>query len=701
MKFRLQRLVGPASAILATSLLAACGADSNPLASPNSAELNTSANEISDSKKPENPGKKPKQVLVLANAQNPDFAGQAREFNSPGCDSDGNSTRDGGAVYSVNLQSGSGETIAFSVFEPANLNCALGNPLVLHGHGYGGSRSTSPGGMLADLVASGAGVISIDQRGFGESSGSVRVMDPDFEGQDLLQILDWAENNLDWLRYRNDGSPDGREFNMVAGSTGGSYGGGYQLLIHNIDPLARLDALTPDITWNDLRYSLNPGAIYGLEDSTPADGQVAAKGVVKSGWGLALVAGGEAGSAQNDGQDTLIRQTLLNAVAGNQFPDESLEFFRYHSPSYYCDPEVASEQAFLQETIVPGVPQATPRPVDILFTQGFRDTLFNFNDALHNFVCYRNLTDNEGNKADVRLYTHQTGHILGVSSQGMEPFEGFAEAGGNLPEFQTAAGPARCGETGLSDAQFAFLAQKLFTAEELPAVIALQDTAGQAAFASLDAHVGEVCLSHDDTGADAVYVSEEAFLSNQAPQGKGKATNSVAGPVDFAFPVGTPETTVTSGLLGTIDYLPAPAMQPIELPAGLNTLAGIPTATINVAPLVEQASNPVCPQIQDGSDASPVNLLGLDPACDPIVFVGLGVLRDGNWRLIDSQVVPVRGFGERHVELTGIAEVIAEGEELSIMVYGYHPQYPATASRDQLSSIVQLSGQLSLPWVAN
>lgn len=74
---------------------------------------------------------------------------------------------------------------------------------MLHGHGYGGSRAQTPGGILKRLVDNGAGVISIDQRGFGESGGTVRVLDPDFEGQDLLQILDWAEANLDWLRYSN------------------------------------------------------------------------------------------------------------------------------------------------------------------------------------------------------------------------------------------------------------------------------------------------------------------------------------------------------------------------------------------------------------------------------------------------------------------------------------------------------------------
>ena len=32
----------------------------------------------------------------------------------------------------------------------------------------------------------------------------VRVMDPDYEGRNLLQILEWAEQNLDYLAWRDE-----------------------------------------------------------------------------------------------------------------------------------------------------------------------------------------------------------------------------------------------------------------------------------------------------------------------------------------------------------------------------------------------------------------------------------------------------------------------------------------------------------------
>src|SRR3546814_3163824 len=82
----------------------------------------------------------------------------------------------------------------------------------------------------------------------------------------------WAEN-LEGLRRRNNGE-------MMVGSYGGSYGGMYQVLLYAVDPKHRLRVLAPDITPHDLTYSLDPN------------------GVVKSGWGLALVAGGETSITQ-------------------------------------------------------------------------------------------------------------------------------------------------------------------------------------------------------------------------------------------------------------------------------------------------------------------------------------------------------------------------------------------------------------------
>src|SRR3546814_5777337 len=78
-------------------------------------------------------------------------------------------------------------------------------------------------------------------------------MDPEYEGQDLSAVLDWAEN-LEGLRRRNNGE-------MMVGSYGGSYGGMYQVLLYAVDPKHRLRVLAPDITPHDLTYSLDPNGV--------------------------------------------------------------------------------------------------------------------------------------------------------------------------------------------------------------------------------------------------------------------------------------------------------------------------------------------------------------------------------------------------------------------------------------------------------
>lgn len=670
---------------------------------------------------PTSPNEAQPEVQLLANAANSEFT-EKREFTEPACSKNAGTPREAGKVYSVNLESASGHNISFSVFEPASFDCVKGNPLVLQGHGYGGSKEVAPSGTLKRLVDAGAGIITIDQRGFGQSGGTVRVMDPDFEGQDLLQILDWAENNLDWLRYASGKPVGNRKLNPVIGSTGGSYGGGYQLLIHNVDPKQRLDALTPDITWNDLRYSLNPGGAYGIKDFKPAEGEISPTGTVKSGWALLLVAGGESGAIspklqagdptvlQSGGQDMLIRETLLRGATANRFPSGALEFFRYHSPSYWCDNEAAGEQTFLQATVQAGLPQKTPQPVDILFTQGFRDTLFNFNDAWHNFQCYKGLKDSTGKGADVRLLTHQSGHILPLTPAMVPGLADLAEQGAqnglNEIEFQKAAGPFACGDLSIADAQFAFLVEKLFTTSEAAAIKAKEKSKeASTAFDTLAANKGKVCLSlTDDVGQSkaspnsAVWLNEDTFLSKNGPAVKGTQTASGIAPVAVDFTPGAdPASALLSSAAGILRYPVAPAVLPITLPAGVNTIAGIPTGTLEITPPADGLMNPACGPFQEAAANSPVGTGGLDLGCDPMLFVGLGVQRAGAWRLIDDQVRPIRGFGKRYVELNGVAEKIAEGEKLGVLVYGYHPQFLATGSRDLISPVVGLKGTINLP----
>ncbi|MGY4766719.1 CocE/NonD family hydrolase [Kribbella sp. CWNU-51] len=109
--------------------------------------------------------------------------------------------------------------ICYSLFEPAGASAAHTVPLIFHSHGWGGSRTKDPAAFQAWLDA-GFGVLSFDQRSFGESTGTAHVMNPDYEGRDVVKLVDFVAG-LDWVTKQRPGDP-------LIGAIGGSYGGGYQ-----------------------------------------------------------------------------------------------------------------------------------------------------------------------------------------------------------------------------------------------------------------------------------------------------------------------------------------------------------------------------------------------------------------------------------------------------------------------------------------
>jgi ABC-2 type transport system ATP-binding protein len=125
-------------------------------------------------------------------------------------------------------------------------------------------------------------------------------------------------------------------------------------------------------------------------------------------------------------------------------------------------------------------------------------------------------------------------------------------------------------------------------------------------------------------------------------------------------------------------------------PAGGAVLAGIPMLDIEVAGLsgFELADCPA-PIIQTG--------------CDPILLLGMGHRKVGSarWDLVDDQLTPIRGFGSFAMEMTGVAERLNEGDELALLIYGFHAHYPVTWSRDVFVPAVNFSGSVELPIVAD
>lgn len=576
---------------------------------------------------------------------------------------------EGNRSYAVQIPSESGEQISFQVLEPKTFDCARraqgAHPLILHGHGFGGSRSTSG---FDDYRERGFAVISIDQRGFGDSSGTVRVMDPDYEGKDLIRILDWAEQNLDYLAWRDEGRltkpfaarPAGGQsvadgVNLLVGAQGGSYGGGYQFLLHHVDPKQRLDALAPDIAWHDLRWSLNPGD------------------VIKTGWDLLLVAGGAAGSyapgLQNGepptgrGLDPYIMETLARGASTGEFPREALEWFRYHSPSYWCGlngqptmPYAVADDLVDLNVMLTGFINEAPgsntrsgqRGIPTLISQGLRDTLFNFNDGWWNYQCMAARGD------DVRLITHQSGHLL--------------------PVIQPASGNGDCGGRARGTATREWFGEKLL---------------GNGAAAILRGTEDAICMSLAD--GDAVDIPVEKFLAPRA--------------ASFPRPLTADYTVVPTARLSAVPQgAPAvvSALAPLPLPQVVPLLSVREGGRLILAGIAQAEVRLSTPQMVNDLACAAARLPTLRSGCDATVFLGLGVQKAGanEYTLIDDQVLPVRGLGEHAVSLVGVAERLEAGDRLGLLVYGYHPQYLVTVGRDPTIPVVNVEAELRLPLYA-
>jgi ABC-2 type transport system ATP-binding protein len=256
-----------------------------------------------------------------------------------------------------------GTPIAVTVFRPVGATSANPVPMVLHSHGWGGSRTTSAADTTVDaFLRAGYGVVSFDQRGWGDSGGQANVQDPDFEVRDTRAVVDWIAR-LTWVRREAPGDP-------VLGAIGGSYGGGYQTMTALAEQAARpagtrFDALAPEITWFDLPDSLAPSDVPRTE------------------W-LAVLYGA--------GAHTLppyIHEAFVQGMATGTLPASLKAEFRSHGPRWFTDRGVRLD-------------------VPVLLRQGNSDNLFNLNQALRNFDTM--LTPRA--RAASRLLSFNGGHAL-------------------------------------------------------------------------------------------------------------------------------------------------------------------------------------------------------------------------------------------------------------------------------------------------
>ncbi|MDX3000561.1 CocE/NonD family hydrolase [Kribbella solani] len=232
--------------------------------------------------------------------------------------------------------------ICYTLFESAGASARHTVPLIFHSHGWGGSRTKDPA-AFKDWLDAGFGVLSFDQRSFGDSTGVAHVMNPDYEGRDVVKLVDLVAG-LDWVTKQRPGDP-------LIGAIGGSYGGGYQFAGAFTElrdsGRTRFDALAPEITWWDLKQSLAP--------------QEAARTM----WLSILFAGG------GTHLPPAVSKAFVALIATGAWPSgqagrDLTAFFAHNGPAWH-------------------VQQGRRLDIPVLLGQGISDNLFNLNQGLANF----------------------------------------------------------------------------------------------------------------------------------------------------------------------------------------------------------------------------------------------------------------------------------------------------------------------------
>ena len=120
---------------------------------------------------------------------------------------------------------------------------------VLLAHGFGGTKDDIADDAK-DLADHGYAVLAWTAEGFGASGGQIHVDSPDWEVRDAQRLIDWLAARPE-IRLDAPGDP-----RMAV--VGGSYGGGLALMAAGYDK--RIDAIVPQITWNDLANAFLPEA---------------------------------------------------------------------------------------------------------------------------------------------------------------------------------------------------------------------------------------------------------------------------------------------------------------------------------------------------------------------------------------------------------------------------------------------------------
>ena len=269
------------------------------------------------------------------------------------------------------------------LFTPTTATTSTPAPAILTTNGFGGSDSDQVP-FAEQEAARGYAVLSYSGLGFGGSGCKITLDDPDYDGVAASQLVSYlggapgiaftdAQHTqpapvLDVVKHdATDHNGQSQPYDPRVGMWGGSYGGQVQFAAAAMDP--RIDALNPQITWNDLSYSLDPnntGQTGGVSTATP--------GATKSTWAAAFSAEGIFDGVEYGANDP---SRLIGCPNFADFVCPALVTggsTGYLQPSDIQHLRHASVSSYLSRIRIP-----------VLLDQGEVDTLFNLNEAIATF----------------------------------------------------------------------------------------------------------------------------------------------------------------------------------------------------------------------------------------------------------------------------------------------------------------------------
>lgn len=528
-------------------------------------------------------------------------------------------------------------TIFYTVLTPPRCPGAS-YPLVLHSHGYGGSRLTalaangdlqptmphfgSIDALAQALPYHGYVVISFDERGHGESTNAnARLIDPALETQDARALLDWAYDHADDYGIQRE-TGTGIAKDLKVGTLGYSYGGGFQMPLAALD--ARIDTIVPNGTWHGLLYSLLPGdsvklGFGGLLGLLATTGGVSNTPIVQTAINTIGVTGAQAYNVRS-------RADLVAAVAkSNARPRpvneaEMISLFDTHGMSYFRRQQKAGASWGFGEK------SAKLRKVPALFLQGNRDLLFNLTEAYWN----RRYFSEAG--GDVRLISTEGGHMNPLANQ----TEGTANCGGVIG---------------------------------VEAVLGWFDHYLKGVSSTAYDALPEICISVADTSG-APDVPAAGLIVDEFPVGSLSGNGAVPARLDAA----------TADVAA---FAIAPTFVPVTTISGNDkVLAGAPT----LAKIVITRGSPVLPT------QSTNGFVGVG-----IVRDGRTILVDDQL----TPFTEGEHHNNRNIEeddrilLPAVGEQLKDGDQVGLLFYPQHVQYAAIVSGEGLAGITGIITYLS------